>query len=136
MPKGTLIAENIRPICGKCRKRPCRIKSRRRRVDGFISTYYGELCPTCHTKKYNIFTGYSYRRNYLDPRCLVCGYEPEHIIQLQLDHIDGNRKNNSPSNFQTLCANCHVLKTFVLSKDYLKNRNAEKVQSFLPYFRV
>lgn len=31
--------------------------------------------------------------------------------QLQVDHIDGNHNNNKPENLQTLCANCHTLKT-------------------------
>jgi 5-methylcytosine-specific restriction endonuclease McrA len=32
--------------------------------------------------------------------------------QLDVDHIDGNHRNNNPENLQTLCANCHRLKTF------------------------
>lgn len=31
--------------------------------------------------------------------------------QLQLDHIDGNRENNTPENAQTFCADCHAVKT-------------------------
>jgi hypothetical protein len=31
--------------------------------------------------------------------------------QLQVDHKDGNRNNNDPSNFETLCANAHAEKT-------------------------
>ena len=31
--------------------------------------------------------------------------------RVTVDHIDGNRNNNDPSNLQTLCANCHRLKT-------------------------
>jgi 5-methylcytosine-specific restriction endonuclease McrA len=30
---------------------------------------------------------------------------------LDVDHIDGDRFNNDPANLQTLCANCHRLKT-------------------------
>ena len=44
--------------------------------------------------------------------CERCGFVPEHISQLDVDHIDGNNSNNNPSNFQTLCANCHRLKTY------------------------
>jgi 5-methylcytosine-specific restriction endonuclease McrA len=33
------------------------------------------------------------------------------MVQLDVDHIDGNRSNNELSNIQTLCANCHRLKT-------------------------
>ena len=31
--------------------------------------------------------------------------------QLDVDHIDNNHENNDPSNLQTLCKNCHALKT-------------------------
>jgi 5-methylcytosine-specific restriction endonuclease McrA len=48
--------------------------------------------------------------------CERCGFIPEHISQLDVDHIDGNKTNHSLSNLQTLCANCHRLKT-VENKD-------------------
>ena len=43
--------------------------------------------------------------------CQHCDFKPVHISQLDVDHIDGDRWNNDPSNLQTLCANCHRLKT-------------------------
>lgn len=49
--------------------------------------------------------------------CEQCGFIPEHSCQLDVDHIDGNHNNNDLSNLQTLCANCHRLKTF-LNKDW------------------
>jgi 5-methylcytosine-specific restriction endonuclease McrA len=48
--------------------------------------------------------------------CELCGFIPVNICQLDVDHIDGNHLNNSQENLQTLCANCHRLKTF-LNKD-------------------
>ena len=51
--------------------------------------------------------------------CEQCGFIPQHRSQLDVDHIDGNKENNDPSNYQTLCANCHRLKTF-LNKDWQK----------------
>jgi len=44
---------------------------------------------------------------------------PQDICQLDVDHIDGNHKNNEINNLQTLCANCHRLKT-KLERDYEK----------------
>ena len=41
-----------------------------------------------------------------------------HASQLDIDHIDGNHSNNDESNLQTLCANCHRLKTH-LNRDYM-----------------
>jgi hypothetical protein len=45
-------------------------------------------------------------------KCERCNFIPEHPCQLDVDHIDGNKNNNDPVNFQTLCANCHRLKTY------------------------
>jgi 5-methylcytosine-specific restriction endonuclease McrA len=48
-------------------------------------------------------------------QCVHCGNEGIWLNQkmlLQIDHIDGNRGNNHPSNLQLLCANCHVIKTY------------------------
>lgn len=50
-------------------------------------------------------------RKYVASQCSRCGFVPEDMIQLEVDHIDGNHKNNDPFNLQTLCANCHRLKT-------------------------
>lgn len=53
---------------------------------------------------------YPYKEHRKDT-CEKCGFVPAHISQLDVDHIDGDRWNNDPSNLQTLCANCHRLKT-------------------------
>lgn len=41
----------------------------------------------------------------------MCGFVPDDLIQLDVDHKDGDPSNNKLSNLQTLCANCHRLKT-------------------------
>jgi len=56
-------------------------------------------------------------RGFVQDKCSNCGFVPIHSCQLDIDHIDGNNKNNSISNLQTLCSNCHRLKTF-LNKDW------------------
>lgn len=45
--------------------------------------------------------------------CEFCGFKAIHSCQLDVDHIDGNHDNNDLKNLQTLCANCHRLKTQV-----------------------
>lgn len=44
--------------------------------------------------------------------CERCEFKPEDMCQLDVDHIDNDHGNSDPSNLQTLCANCHRLKTF------------------------
>ena len=45
----------------------------------------------------------------------LCDWEP--ISFLQVDHIDGDPRNNNPNNLQTLCHTCHTIKTHVC-QDY------------------
>lgn len=52
------------------------------------------------------------------PFCEICNFVPVHSCQLDVDHINGDHYNNEESNLQTLCANCHRLKTY-MNKDWL-----------------
>lgn len=71
-------------------------------------TKYYKKCSPC--RKGRKFSKYgSYKKEAL---CSYCSFIPEHSCQLDVDHIDGNKENNDLSNLQTLCANCHRLKTF------------------------
>lgn len=40
--------------------------------------------------------------------CSRCGFLPEYEAQLHLHHIDGDKQNNDPSNWEIVCSNCHV----------------------------
>jgi 5-methylcytosine-specific restriction endonuclease McrA len=72
---------------------------------------YGKYCTSCRKNKGN------YTKSLI---CEFCGFKAIHPVQIDVDHIDGNHDNNEPSNLQSLCANCHRLKT-ILNKDYEKN---------------
>lgn len=75
-------------------------------------------CAPNHRKtnlRYSKPSNYKYRYAVKDS-CESCGFIPVDICQLDVDHIDGNHDNNKISNLQTLCANCHRLKT-KLQKD-------------------
>ena len=65
----------------------------------------------------NVSNSLSPYRKHKKDSCEECGFIPEHSSQLDVDHIDGDRWNNDPSNLQTLCANCHRLKTHT-NRDY------------------
>ncbi len=73
---------------------------------------YRARCSPCHHKTYDISRSVppKYRRH-KEGACARCGFEPEHSCQLDVDHVDGDHKNDDPANLQTLCANCHRLKT-------------------------
>lgn len=63
-----------------------------------------------------------YRKNYCENTDGRLGFKCTTTIvwegQLQVDHIDGNPKNEVKENYQTLCACCHAYKTHIY-KDYL-----------------
>lgn len=62
---------------------------------------YGVLCYGCH------------KANTKDKKmyCENCGFQALHSVQLDIDHRDGNKRNNEPDNLWTVCANCHRIKT-------------------------
>lgn len=68
------------------------------------------VCHPCRLNKYLASKGNESYRNHKMSACCVCGFVGE-PCQLDVDHIDGDHSNSDPSNLQTLCANCHRLKT-------------------------
>ena len=60
----------------------------------------------------------------------MCGFVPMHPCQLDIDHIDGCHSNNDHDNLQTLCANCHRLKTH-MNGDTLTPGSAQDASSDL-----
>lgn len=113
-----------RPICTKCNKNFCCMSGNPRK-DG--SRYFKPFCQGCYTeqrygkrnalKKPWHYKGQQHTK-YKKDKCELCGFIPKYLGQLDVDHVDGNHKNNNPANLQTLCANCHRLKT-IEAKDYL-----------------
>ena len=114
--KGSAINTSMeyRPICQICGKKPAAINYK---MHG--KTYFRKRCDSCIRKKRNLPAPkprWHLEGNKKKLHCEKCGFIAEHRVQLDVDHIDGNNKNNDLSNLQTLCANCHRYKTF-LNKD-------------------
>jgi len=72
-------------------------------------------------RKLNRKESHPYKKHKKD-FCECCGFIAVNACQLDVDHINGNHQDNSPDNLQTLCANCHRLKTW-LNKDWDKSTN-------------
>jgi cytochrome c553 len=69
------------------------------------SPSWGKCCRTCRGRsRYGIVKA---------SHCEECGFVPKVSAQLEIDHIDGNRKNNDKSNLITLCCNCHAYKSYI-----------------------
>lgn len=72
---------------------------------GFRAGKHGVRCRKCRST-----SSQAKHLRWRGDRCQRCGYIPEDICELEVDHIDGSRKNNRRENCQTLCACCHKLK--------------------------
>ena len=73
---------------------------------------WDRVCWKCKANSYHV---------HKKDHCEICGFIPVNKVQLDVDHIDGNHKNNDLDNLQTLCANCHRLKTH-MNNDHLSGR--------------
>lgn len=60
--------------------------------------------------------------------CEKCGFVALVRGQLHVDHIDGSKLNNDPSNFMTLCANCHAYKT-AMNRDWMSKKFSQSSAS-------
>lgn len=110
-----------RPVCSSCDKCLAKVSDS---VKMHGKLYFNELCTGCmheknHGKRHPFVKHHKYSRPWIVHKkdiCEKCKFKAQHSCQLDVDHIDGNKYNNSPDNLQTLCANCHRLKT-MLNKD-------------------
>lgn len=98
-----------RALCEECGRNPVN-RYRWSPVDG--RPLYRKTCKPCIDRKRPMQPhDPKYYTKFKKPTCEDCGFVPVHPCQLDVDHVDGNKKNADPKNFRTRCANCHRLKT-------------------------
>ena len=74
-----------------------------------------------------VLRGYVERHKLIEYKCDTCGCTGEWqdgFISLELDHKDGNNKNNKISNLHYLCPNCHALTETYRGKNKETYKNA------------
>lgn len=90
-------------------------------------TGWASLCKQCHNERGRMWRKANPERSrelaakwnikrkpyraHKKTACEHCQFIAIDSCQLHVDHIDGNHSNNEISNLQTLCANCHALKS-------------------------
>lgn len=109
MPKGgkpTLL------ICENCNT------SFKKKHQGIVSNRF--CCRACRDEfvakekvqngVYTRANAFTYFKRFTEYKCSECGINEwnEKKITLQIDHIDGNNKNNVIENLRYLCPNCHT----------------------------
>jgi cytochrome c553 len=87
----------------------CEKNPQKRKGNNKGQSIYSAMCNSCHNARYAVGVKIKHRyRNFKKDHCEICGFIASDPCQLD---IYGNHENNDPTNFQTLCANCHRLKT-------------------------
>ena len=85
---------------------------------------FRDKCTTCR-RGYSRSSSRHYTKFKKDI-CERCGFIPEHPCQLDVDHKAGNKLKSFEQDLETLCANCHRLKTYLNRDSVNVSRRVEQ----------
>jgi hypothetical protein len=110
-----------RPNCKICNNP---VKFHTLNKDGSVK-YWRCYCNACY-KIENRSKIWGYRKHKKE-YCEECGFIAKHPVQLDVDHINGDKKDNRVENLKTLCANCHRLKSHLNGDNTGVSKYAKKM---------
>lgn len=131
---GTLDGPKLYMIRPKCFNANCSNPA-----DNAGNGRWHKYCSLHHRMKYNMKNGkwLNHRKDFCENVDGRLGFTCTSTIliseQLEVDHKDGDKANNTPENLQTLCACCHRVKTYNDRKNYnLRFKSNDSYQDFEP----
>jgi 5-methylcytosine-specific restriction endonuclease McrA len=129
---------NVWRLVPVCQEANCTKSAHRSGTTKHGVPIYRKRCYTHHNQKTGNRSGSytQHKKDYCENTDARLGIQCTAPIvtrdQLEVDHIDGDHGNDNPNNLQTLCANCHRIKTAMESRGYLQGLpNASKHQDEL-----
>jgi len=104
----------FRKMCGDCHGKKIAAKHGVKRITQVLAKNAGFNSETEYLNSMHPYR--KHRKEYCENRDgrlgFKCNYKIRFSGQLQVDHINGKPIDDRPKNLQTLCANCHIFKTF------------------------
>lgn len=109
--------EHRRGNCAQCNQRLRRRQAKYCSITCQRERQFEELAAQLECGNYASFTNSRFLRRYLVRRfgecCSRCGWARRHPktgrVPVEVEHIDGDYRNNRPENLTLLCPNCHSL---------------------------